>query len=113
MRTLAIAVLCLAAPALAAETKLKGPEIQTLLADKTLAGADAAHKSEQLFQASGVTYYTVDGAQSQGLWQVRGDQFCSQWPPNEHWSCYDVLVDGETVVFQSSSGKRYAYTRGN
>ena len=110
-----IVVLCLvpglASPVTASELRLDGAAIAVVLTDHVFAGSDGSRKTEQIFQKSGATYYSVDGAQSQGRWQVRGDQYCSQWPPNEGWSCFDVLRDGAAITFISASGKRYGVTR--
>lgn len=97
----------------AAETRLDGAAIQALLADHSFAGDDGGRHSEQIFQAAGATYYSVEGAQSQGRWTVRGDRFCSQWPPSDGWSCYEVMVEGPSVIFVSASGKRYVTTKIN
>jgi len=40
-------------------------------------------------------------------WQVRGDQYCSQWPPSESWSCYDLAIDDELVTFIGASGTEH------
>lgn len=108
---LAAVVFLLPLSAQAAEHRLAAADIQAWLADHTFSGVSDTRKIEQVFQAAGVTYYTVDGAMQQGFWKVDGDHYCSQWPPSEHWSCYDVMVDGPGTVFVSSSGTRYAYVR--
>ena len=114
LRTLLAASLMLApAGAHAAERKLGGAEIQTLLADHSFTGSDSGHQSEQIFRASGSTVYSVDNNPSQGFWKVMGDQYCSQWPPHDAWSCYDVTVDGDTVTFISGTGNRYPVMREN
>jgi len=112
MRTLTLLTLAvlLAHPAAAAEQKLMGAEIKTALADHVFAGSNDGRAVEQSFDASGRTLYTEDGNASQGLWEVRGDQYCSQWPPHDAWSCYDMTADGKTVTFISSSGVRYLMT---
>ncbi len=89
---------------LAEETKLSAGQIAAALSDKTLHGEG---EIEQIFQKGGMTIYTADGNVSQGLWKVDGDAYCSQWPPNETWSCYDVMQDGSKITFVSKSGKRY------
>ena len=95
------------AEALAQEQRLSGVEIKTVLSDHTLQGLREDGKPwQQIFQKSGVTFYSVGSAQSQGLWEVRGDQYCSQWPPNESWTCYDMTVDADTYQFISASGQR-------
>ncbi len=84
----------------ATERKLDGTEIAATLADQVLSGtADTS----QIFQKSGVTFYAQGGNQSQGLWKVVGDQYCSQWPPNESWPCYDVIEDGDTITLGISA----------
>jgi hypothetical protein len=91
---------------MAAEAKLSGAEILSLLSDQTLAGAEAGSKIEQIFQKGGLTLYTDNGAQSQGEWKVEEDQYCSVWPPSTFWACYDVLRDGARVTFVSRGGKQ-------
>jgi hypothetical protein len=89
------------------DVKLSGAEITAALTDHTLGGARDDGKSwEQVFQKSGVTFYTVGGAQSQGVWEVRGDQYCSQWPPNQSWACYDMAKNADTFSFISASGQK-------
>jgi hypothetical protein len=107
IKTLAIACIVLVAfssPLLAGERKLNSAEITAVLTDKVLTSASNA---TQIFQTSGVTFYSENGSQSQGFWKVDGDKYCSQWPPNTAWPCYDVFQDGDTIVFVSGSGKRY------
>ncbi|KEJ90120.1 hypothetical protein [Sulfitobacter donghicola] len=43
----------------------------------------------QEFRASGKTLYNA-GRDSWGYWAVRGDQYCSLWPPQDIWACYDM-----------------------
>lgn len=95
----------------AAETKLDGAAITALLTDAVLDGVDADKQVSQIFQKSGVTFYSEKGAQSQGFWKVEGSQYCSQWPPNSSWACYDMAQDGDVVTFISASGSRFAYKR--
>jgi hypothetical protein len=116
MRKLLIAasLFLLPYPALAADVKMTGEEIGVALRDHTLQGTGEDGKPwSQIFQKTGVTYYSVGTAQSQGLWEVRGDQYCSQWPPNESWACYDIMRDGTTYSFVSASGKRSSGTLQN
>lgn len=93
-----------ASSAIADEKKLTGPEITAALTDKVLT---AKTDATQIFQKSGVTFYSENGSQSQGSWKVEGDKYCSQWPPNQAWPCYDVLKDGTKITFVSDSGKRF------
>jgi hypothetical protein len=105
MRALEIVILMfLIKPVLAGEQKLRGDEITAVLSDVVLSGNNGV---TQIFQKSGATFYSQNGSQSQGSWKVTGDKYCSQWPPNETWPCFDVLRDGELITFVSSSGTRY------
>ena len=105
--SLFLGAMVLSAEALAQEQKLSGVEIKTALSDHTLQGVREDGKPwQQVFQKSGVTFYSVGAAQSQGFWEVRGDQYCSQWPPNESWTCYDMAVEAGDYHFISASGQR-------
>lgn len=105
--SLSIAVICIASAAFADETKMTGAEITGALSDHTLGSVgDGGKPWNQIFQKSGVTYYSNKGAQSQGNLEVRGDQYCSQWPPNQSWTCYDMTVDDGIFAFVSASGDR-------
>ncbi len=101
-------ITCLLLPhlALAAEVSLSGTEISALLSDGVLYGDDNGQPADQIFQKNGVTYYNVGSGQSQGKWKVEGNQFCSQWPPNPAWACYDVTRDDRHVFFISRWGER-------
>ena len=92
--------------ALAAEVQLSGAQITDLLTDNVLYGESDGRATDQIFQKNGVTYYHIGSGQSQGQWKVEGDQFCSQWPPNPAWVCYDVTREGQHVVFISRTGER-------
>lgn len=81
----------------AEESRLTGPGIAAILAGKTVIGDDW----RQHFHADGRTAYAADRRDSMGVWQVRGDRYCSQWPPSTHWACYDMtrrVEDGATIV---------------
>jgi hypothetical protein len=88
------------------EKKLNGPEITAALTDTVLS---AKTDTTQIFQKSGVTFFSDNGSQSQGFWKVDGDKYCSQWPPNTAWPCYDVLQDGSKITFVSATGIRYEF----
>jgi hypothetical protein len=105
--SLSVAIICLSFAAQAEEKKMTGAEIIATLSNHTLGSAGDGGKSwQQIFQKSGITYYSAKGAQSQGNWDVRGDQYCSQWPPNQSWTCYDMTVDGGIFAFVSASGDK-------
>jgi hypothetical protein len=106
MHKILLASLLLISSAQASETKLSGAEMQVILSDKILYGKDA----EQIFQKSGVTFYSTGGNQSQGNWKIDGEKYCSQWPPNEAWACYDMMQEGNKVIFISKDGNRTEMT---
>lgn len=89
-----------------ASGNLSGAGIAALLTDATLYGIENGQPSEQIFQKSGATFYSVPNGQSQGAWKVEGNKYCSAWPPNPSWVCYDVINDGASVTFVSPSGKK-------
>ncbi len=93
-------------PALATEVSLSGSEIGALLNDSVLYGESDGQATDQIFQKNGITYYHVGSGQSQGKWRVEGDQFCSQWPPNPAWACYDVMREDRQIIFISKWGER-------
>lgn len=103
----AIAAIGLACSAQAEEAALKGPDISTLLSESSL----YADGVEQVFRQSGQTFYMQNGTSSSGSWKVEGDKYCSVWPPNPAWACYDVLRSGDEVIFVSKDGKRYPMRR--
>ncbi len=66
--------------------------------------------TRQRFYESGRTLYN-DGRDSWGYWRVDGDRYCSQWPPSESWTCYDMRAWEEGsqvwVVWIGPNGTRY------
>jgi hypothetical protein len=101
-------IICLGAPfADAAERQLKGDEIAALLSDRTVTGGSGNEAWEQTFQKSGETIYRMAGNASAGSWKVQGDEYCSQWPPQETWSCYTVTAEENRITFISHSGRTY------
>jgi hypothetical protein len=103
-----LALLLLVPTASFAGGSLSGAGISALLTDATLYGTDNGQPSEQIFQKSGATFYSIPNGQSQGSWKIDGNKYCSAWPPNPMWVCYDVINDGAAVTFVSSSGKKTA-----
>lgn len=78
---------------------LSGSEITEILTDHTVDYPDAW----QDFRASGRTLYNA-GRDSWGYWAVRGDQYCSMWPPSDLWACYDMARKGDMVRFIGEAG---------
>jgi hypothetical protein len=109
-RLLALALCLLGLPALAGERKLNGAEIHQTLSSHTLKGSSDSGDWSQDFDPSGRTTYSQGNNNSPGRWEVRDDQYCSVWPPNPSWSCYDVTVDGDVITFVTKSGGRSSGT---
>ncbi len=84
-----VAILALSVSALAAERTLSGSEIKRLLPKIAARG----NSSYQTFEANGHTDYQSGGRPSVGQWEVRGDQYCSVWPPSDVWACFKVVLD--------------------
>jgi hypothetical protein len=104
----AVTMFLAATVATAEEQPLNGAAITAVLADTTLiADGDV----QQVFQKGGLTLYTQGVNTSQGFWKVEGDAYCSQWPPNETWSCYEVTQGGDEITFIGKTGKRYPMRR--
>lgn len=99
MRGYAIAFALLAGPAWADWIALTGPQIQQALEGRRLHYDNAW----QDFRASGRTLYNA-GRDSWGYWAVRGDQYCSQWPPGERWDCYDMQRKDDMLRFVAGDG---------
>ncbi len=98
------ALALMALPVLADDMALDGAGIAAALADKTLIYDDG---SSQNFQADGATTYE-SGKPSLGHWALRGDRYCSVWPPSDYWACYDVVqsADGQSLTFVADDGSR-------
>ena len=86
-----LAVIATAGPVQAEWRVMNGDEISTALTDATLVYAAA----RQQFHASGRTLYD-SGRPSWGYWEVRRDNYCSQWPPSNVWSCYAMERDSDS-----------------
>ncbi len=100
MRRFTLVFLVLGLPAAAEDWQtLTGADIQAALAGVTL---DYGHAT-QSFSDTGETTY-VSGRPSLGYWNVRGDQYCSVWPPSDHWACYDMAAKPDVLRFISASG---------
>jgi len=102
MRAVVIAILMMVGPAWAEGwTVLDGAGIEAALSGRSLDYGTAT----QDFRASGITDY-VASRPTTGQWAVRGDQYCSVWPPSDSWSCYDVDVssDGSEIRFRGAGG---------
>ena len=75
--------------------RLDGAGIEAALTGQTVEYSNGA---TQRFSATGFTEYTF-GEPSFGSWGVRGDRYCSVWPPSDVWACFDVDVAGDRLRF--------------
>lgn len=80
--------------------RLSGAEIRAALDGRALIYDSGA---VQDFRASGRTLYH-SGQDSWGYWAVRGDQYCSMWPPSDLWACYDMARKGDVIRFIGAVG---------
>ena len=94
-----IAVLLLMPVQTGAET-LTGAQIAEALTARVLQYDDGAR---QEFKEDGRTLYETDKPEW-GHWRVQGEQYCSQWPPSDRWTCYGITGDGQQVGFVAGNG---------
>ena len=108
MQRLAIAALLASAlPAWASEERpLSGAGIAQMLTGAEVIGEGTRQK----FYQSGRTLYD-DGRDSWGYWRVEGDRYCSQWPPQEGWTCYDIARKRKRLKRKSFADLRYFVMR--
>lgn len=99
-RSICLFLLALAAPVAADDWQaMSGDQIR-----EALIGAYLEYESaSQFFMADGRTEY-VAGRPSMGLWEVRGDQYCSVWPPSDRWVCYDMFQRQGYLRFVGETG---------
>ncbi len=86
-------------------TAVTGNDIENLLAGKSVV-YEGETKASQTFHRDGTTTY-VEGRPSLGNWKHTQGQYCSQWPPSQVWSCYNVFSGGSKLRFTSSSGQEW------
>lgn len=109
MRNWMMLLCLLAQPACADDwERLTGDQITAALTARLLVYADGAR---QQFNADGSTLYE-NPSPSTGGWRVEVDRYCSQWPPSDRWTCYDVAQNGLEIRFTADDGSatsgRYA-----
>ncbi len=105
----AVLLACISVTTQAADKwrKVSGDEIDGILADREVI-YEGELKSSQTFNSNGTTTY-VEGRPSAGNWKVIANQYCSEWPPNSNWACYDLFVDasGNRIRFTNASGHEW------
>ncbi len=103
MRLIIAVLLAFCAPAAHADSDkwraLSGDEITQALTGLMIQYPSA----KQDFRASGQTRYNA-GRDSWGSWTVRGSQYCSLWPPQGLWTCYDLQQLGNRLRFVGAAG---------
>jgi hypothetical protein len=94
-----VSVWCLGPSSAAAEgwERLDAAAITGALSARVLGYPDG---TLQDFFADGGTLY----GESAGRWEVRGDRYCSVWPPSDRWSCYAVDRKGLDIRFTGDDG---------
>ena len=99
-----IALFLMIWPVAAAAVQWELPEGQAL--HNALAGLTLRYPGGEVqeFYPSGKTLYNA-GQDSWGNWRIEGDQYCSQWPPSDLWTCYDVWVDDNLIRFIDANGE--------
>lgn len=110
MRILVAVFAMLATSVMAEERRLTGAEIDALL---PTISARTEH-TWQLFEADGTTRYNDQGQDTHGLWEVRGNQYCSSWGSTGPggWACYEVYVDAiaGSITWVGEAGQRFENT---
>jgi len=88
------------------ERYLNNAEIIRYLSDREVKGTQKGTQWRQTFSGDGETYYEeVNGFRpSFGRWRAINDEYCSQWPPADNWTCYKVRAENHHVTFVPSQG---------
>ena len=115
LRSFMPAALMLTGVSIAHGETLTHDQIEPALNDVTLWYEPLSPTSaRQFFNHNGETPYIDEaGAKTFGRWLVRGDTYCSQWPPSDRYVCYGVErttdAKGHTVItfLSGGDGKRY------
>lgn len=93
-----------------AERRLSGAEIAALLPMFVA----RTGTTWQRFEADGTTRYHDRGRDTRGLWEVRGNTYCSHWGGSGPgaWACYEVWLDAtETrLTWVGETGQRIENT---
>lgn len=101
---LVTAAFALTIPAISAERTLTGPEIESALNGNAVEGVQDGVAWKQYFYRDGTTTYISRNRPSPGRWSVKGDKYCSQWPPSSNWDCYTMTGEGDRLTFIPDAG---------
>ena len=77
-------------------------QIDQLLRGNSNIGVWADRPFIQFFEKNGATYYQEEGSRTTaGTWRINQDgEYCSMWPPFPRETCYELLVDGNTIYWK-------------
>ncbi len=91
---------------------MSADEFNQLLSGNTMKGVWGEANYQQYFDPNGQTTYQEEGKpETFGTWRIADNgQFCSIWPPSKDEFCYDVLKDGETLLWADGRGNTYPAT---
>ncbi|MEM7293627.1 MAG: hypothetical protein AAF420_09590 [Pseudomonadota bacterium] len=78
-------------------------ELTQLIAGNSTYGNWAGQSYKQYFDSNGTTRYDEEGRRpSSGTWRIKANgQYCSIWPPSTNETCYNLVVTGEDIYWQS------------
>ena len=79
---------------------LDAPAITLALTARVVADEGGA---TQRFNEDASTVYTTTHPNT-GAWRVERNQYCSQWPPSDRWSCYDVALSADGLDLRFTAG---------
>ena len=113
----AVVVLGLATPALAAPEQLKGQRFIDVMSGNTVSGTVASGAAFNIYFVDGgdVTYEDSSGEHDRGRWFTDADgDVCIKWHERdpEHENCYQVTVDGDQLTWKGKGGSGEALLRG-
>ena len=101
MRGWILAAVLMTGPGWAGDARLDAAEITAALTGKSVVYDDGTGR---VFKVDGQTVFD-NGRPSLGQWAVRGDQYCSVWPPSDRGACLDVMTRaGGAVGFVVGDG---------
>ncbi len=86
-------------------------EIETLLGGNTALGDWQGDTYRQYFATDGATIYAVEGRRSsRGRWRVvDGTRAYESWWPGSGWDAYEVLRDGDALIWMDGAGVRFGF----
>ena len=103
-------------PAAAQEVRMMGGQIETMLSGAYVVGIGFNQRffapKNKKWPAG--TTYDEGGNLTFGKWEVRGNRYCSVWPPNATWACYTMFKrdhDGKTdLIWVDDANRRFVGT---